>query len=91
IRKALGATRASITSQFLTESTVLCLIGGIIGIILGIAFGNIVAIFMHASVYIPYLWVVIGLLVCTFVGIVFGLYPAIKAAKMDPIDALRFE
>jgi putative ABC transport system permease protein len=46
---------------------------------------------MHASVYIPYVWVVIGLLVCTFVGIVFGLYPALKAAKMDPIDALRFE
>ncbi len=91
IRKALGATRSSITAQFLTESTVLCLIGGIIGIIIGIAFGNIVAIFMHASVYIPYLWIVIGLLVCTFVGIVFGLYPAIKAAKMDPIDALRFE
>jgi putative ABC transport system permease protein len=91
IRKALGATRASIVSQFLTESTVLCLIGGIIGIILGVALGNILAIFMHASVYIPYLWVVIGLLVCTFVGIVFGLYPALKAARMDPIDALRFE
>ncbi|MFI5263598.1 MAG: ABC transporter permease [Candidatus Kapaibacterium sp.] len=91
IRKALGATRASIVSQFLTESTVLCLIGGIIGIFLGIALGNILALVMHASVYIPYIWVVIGLLVCTFVGIVFGLYPALKAARMDPIDALRFE
>jgi len=91
IRKALGATRASITAQFLTESVVLCLIGGIIGIILGIALGNIVAVFMHTAVYIPYLWVMIGLLVCTFVGVVFGLYPALKAAKMDPIDALRFE
>ncbi|MEP7235314.1 MAG: ABC transporter permease, partial [Ignavibacteriota bacterium] len=84
IRKALGATRSSIVSQFLTESTVLCLIGGIIGIILGVLLGNILAFFMHASVYIPYVWVMIGLLVCTFVGIVFGLYPAIKAAKMDP-------
>ena len=91
IRKALGATRASIISQFLTESVVLCLIGGVIGIICGIALGNIVAIFMHASVYIPYIWVVIGLLVCSMVGIVFGLYPALKAAKMNPIDALRFE
>jgi len=91
IRKALGATRASIISQFLTESVVLCLIGGIIGIICGIALGNIVAVFMHTAVYIPYVWVVIGLLVCTIVGVVFGLYPALKAAKMDPIDALRFE
>ncbi len=91
IRKALGATRASIISQFLTESTILCLIGGIIGIILGVALGNILAFFMQAPVYIPYLWIVIGLVVCTFVGIVFGLYPAVKAAKMDPIDALRFD
>ncbi len=91
IRKALGARRSSIIAQFLTESTVLCLIGGIIGIILGIALGNIVAIFLHVGTYIPYLWVLIGLLVCTLVGIIFGLYPAVKAARMDPIDALRFE
>jgi putative ABC transport system permease protein len=91
IRKALGATRASITAQFLTESVVLCLIGGIIGIILGVALGNIVSILTSSAVYIPYLWVLIGLLVCTFVGVVFGLYPALKASKMDPIDALRFE
>lgn len=91
IRKALGATRASITAQFLTESLVICLLGGIVGIVMGIALGNILAFFMHAAVYIPYLWVGIGLLVCSFVGIVFGLYPALKAARMDPIDALRFE
>lgn len=91
IRKALGARRSSIVGQFLTEAVVLCLLGGIIGIILGIAFGNIVAIFMSVPLYIPYLWVGIGLVVCTLVGVVFGLYPAIKAARMDPIDALRFE
>ena len=61
------------------------------GIILGVAFGNIVAIFMETAVYVPVMWIVIGLLVCTFVGVVFGMYPAIKAARMDPIDALRFE
>jgi putative ABC transport system permease protein len=91
IRKALGARRSSITAQFLTESVVICLIGGLVGIFLGIGFGNILAIFTHAPLYIPYLWVGIGLLVCTFVGIVFGMYPALKAARMDPIDALRFE
>ncbi len=91
IRKALGAKRTSIIAQFLTESTVLCLIGGVIGIVLGVALGNILSFFTHSPGYIPYVWVLIGLLVCSFVGIVFGLYPAVKAANMDPIDALRFE
>lgn len=91
IRKALGATRKSIVMQFLVEAVVICLIGGIFGIILGVAFGNIVALFMESSVYIPVMWIGIGLAVCTFVGIIFGMYPAIKAARMDPIDALRFE
>jgi putative ABC transport system permease protein len=91
IRKALGATRKSIIMQFLVEAVVICLIGGIFGIILGVAFGNIVALFMETAVYVPVMWIFIGLLVCTFVGVIFGMYPAIKAAKMDPIDALRFE
>lgn len=91
IRKALGARRSSIIGQFLTEAVVLCLIGGLIGIILGIVFGNLVAVFLKLETYIPYMWVGVGLLTCTFVGIVFGLYPALKAARMHPIDALRFE
>jgi putative ABC transport system permease protein len=91
IRKALGARKSSITGQFLTESVIICLIGGVIGIIFGIGFGNILAIITHAPVYIPYLWIVIGLTVCVLVGVIFGLYPAMKAARMDPVDALRFE
>ena len=91
IRKALGATRADITSQFLMEAVVLCEVGGVIGIAIGIGLGNLIAVLIHASVYIPYVWVGIGLLVCSMVGIVFGLYPARKAANMHPIDALRFE
>lgn len=91
IRKALGATRSDISSQFLMEAVVLCEIGGIIGIALGIGLGNVVAIFAETEVFIPYLWIGIGLFVCSMVGIVFGLYPAMKAAKMHPIDALRFE
>ncbi len=91
IRKALGARRKSIIFQFLTEAVVLCLIGGVIGIFLGIALGNILAIVMETPVYIPYFWIGMGLLVCTVVGIIFGLYPAYKASRMDPIDALRFE
>ena len=91
IRKAMGATRADITGQFLSEAVVLCWIGGIIGILVGIGLGNVIAVLIHASVYVPTMWIFIGMGVCSLVGIVFGLYPAMKAAKMDPIDALRFE
>jgi len=91
IRKALGATKADIAGQFLTEAVVLCEVGGVIGIGIGIGIGNILAVVIHASVYVPMMWVGIGLGVCSLVGIVFGLYPALKAANMHPIDALRFE
>ncbi|HSY29505.1 MAG TPA: FtsX-like permease family protein, partial [Burkholderiaceae bacterium] len=91
IRKALGATKGDIAGQFLTEAVVLCLVGGLIGIAIGIGIGNILAVLIHASVYVPVFWVFVGLGVCAFVGIVFGLYPAVKAARMNPIDALRFE
>jgi putative ABC transport system permease protein len=91
IRKALGATKGDIAGQFLTEAVVLCLVGGLIGIAIGIGIGNILAVFIHASVYVPIFWVFVGLGVCVLVGVFFGLYPALKAANMDPIDALRFE
>jgi putative ABC transport system permease protein len=91
IRKAMGATKMDIAGQFLTEAVVLCEVGGVIGIAIGIGLGNIIALLIHASVYVPTMWVGIGLGVCSLVGIVFGLYPAMKAANMHPIDALRFE
>lgn len=91
IRKAIGAKNAIILRQFLIEAVTLCLIGGVIGIILGIAVGNAVGIFLNSPVVIPYDWVVIGLVVCSAVGIGFGMYPAYKAAQLNPIDALRYE
>jgi putative ABC transport system permease protein len=91
IRKAMGATKMDITGQFLMEAIVLCEVGGAIGIAIGIGLGNIIALMIHASVYVPMVWVGVGIGVCSLVGIVFGLYPALKAAKMHPIDALRFE
>jgi putative ABC transport system permease protein len=91
IRKAIGAKRSSILTQFLIEAIILCQLGGIIGIILGVVTGNVLGIYLSSPVVIPYDWVIIGLVVCSVVGIVFGVYPAYKAAKLDPIDALRYE
>ncbi len=91
IRKAVGAQRKNIMIQFLIEAIVLCMIGGIIGIVLGVGIGNLAGSFLNAQAAIPYDWVAIGLSLCVFVGIVFGTYPAYKAANLDPIEALRYE
>lgn len=91
IRKSIGAKRMNILYQFLFEAVILSLIGGIAGIILGILSGNLLALYLSSPVVIPIDWIIIGLLICTFVGLVFGVYPAYKAAKLNPIDALRYE
>jgi putative ABC transport system permease protein len=91
IRKAIGAKSGSILMQFLIEAIILCELGGIVGIILGIIAGNLVGIFLSSPVIIPYDWAIIGLIVCSAVGIIFGVYPAHKASKLNPIDALRYE
>ncbi|CAN5499367.1 ABC transporter permease [soil metagenome] len=91
IRKAIGAKNGVILKQFLIEAVLLCELGGIIGIILGVGVGNIIGVYLNSPVVIPYDWVVIGLVVCSAVGIGFGVYPAYKASKLNPIDALRFE
>ena len=91
IRKAIGAKNRSILIQFLIEAVILCELGGLIGIGLGILTGNLVGIYLESPVVIPVDWVIIGLVVCSAVGIIFGVYPAYKAAKLNPIDALRYE
>ncbi len=91
IRKAVGAKNKSILFQFLSEAVTLSLLGGIVGIILGIAVGNLAGSFLKASAVIPLDWVIIGVLLCVIIGISFGTYPAYKAANLDPIDALRYE
>jgi putative ABC transport system permease protein len=91
IRKAIGARRSSILIQFLFEAVILCLIGGIAGILIGIGIGNFLGGFLSAHMAIPYDWVFIGITMCVLVGIIFGTYPAYKAANLDPIEALRYE
>jgi putative ABC transport system permease protein len=91
IRKAIGARRSNILAQFITEAVVLCEIGGIIGILLGILGGNITALAFSFPPVFPIEWALIGFAITTFVGVVFGVYPAWKAANLDPIESLRYE
>jgi putative ABC transport system permease protein len=91
IRKAVGAKKKNILVQFLVEAIFLCIAGGIVGIFLGIGIGNMAGSLLNADAAIPYDWVLIGLGLCIFVGVVFGTYPAFKAANLDPIEALRYE
>ena len=91
LRKALGARAATIRSQFLLEAVVLCNIGGVVGVAAGFALGNVVAIFTHFQPHVPLEWAVIGLLFCSAIGIAFGMLPAIRASRLDPIEALRYE
>jgi putative ABC transport system permease protein len=91
IRKAVGARRNNIMTQFILEAILISELGGIIGIILGILVGNILAITMNTTAVIPIDWVLIGFLTCSVVGVVFGVYPAWKAANLDPIESLRYE
>ncbi|HWF19481.1 MAG TPA: ABC transporter permease [Verrucomicrobiae bacterium] len=91
IRRAIGAKKRNIMTQFIMEAVVLCEIGGVIGVVFGVVGGDIGAHFMNLSPVIPVDWVILGLLICSAVGIVFGTYPAYKAANLDPIDSLRYE
>ncbi len=91
IRRAVGAKKRNILTQFIMEAIVICQVGGVLGVAFGIAGGNVAAWLLKVSPVIPVDWTVIGLLICSLVGIVFGTYPAIKAANLDPIESLRYE
>jgi putative ABC transport system permease protein len=91
IRKALGARKSNILSQFITEAIVLCQIGGVVGVGLGILGGNLTALALDFPPVFPLDWALIGFAITTFVGVVFGVYPAWKAANLDPIESLRYE
>jgi putative ABC transport system permease protein len=92
IRKALGATPLRIRQQFLIEAIVICILGGILGVFLGIGIGNIVANAIGPGGFlIPWLWILIAFVICVVVGLASGYFPAYKASKLDPIESLRYE
>ncbi|AMM52287.1 ABC transporter [Rufibacter sp. DG15C] len=92
IRKALGATIKQIRTQFLIEAIVICLLGGVAGIILGVLMGNGISMLIgQGEFFVPWLWMMVGLAICISVGLVSGYYPAYKASKLDPIESLRYE
>lgn len=91
IRKAIGATKHTIRNQFLAEAVVIAQLGGILGIILGIAIGNALALSIGTSFIVPWRWIIWGVGLCVIVALASGIIPAVKAAKLDPIDALRYE
>jgi len=92
VRRALGATKRSIMVQFIVEAIVLCELGGILGIALGMGGANALAVYvLDVPPAFPMDWAIAGLVICSAVGIIFGSYPAYKAANLDPIESLRYE
>ncbi|NBG66005.1 ABC transporter permease [Acidiluteibacter ferrifornacis] len=91
VRKALGASSRIIMMQFLVEAVIVCQLGGAVGIVLGIIIGNVVSGFVGAGFIIPWDWMILGVILCLIVGVVSGIYPAQKAASLDPIESLRYE
>jgi putative ABC transport system permease protein len=91
IRKALGAKRRNILTQFLLEAVVLCNIGGVIGIAIGFMLGNIFTLFTAFEAKVPLGWAIFGVVFCSLIGVVFGMIPALKASRLNPIEALHYE
>jgi len=89
--KALGGKKREVRRQFLFESILISVLGAVFGIILGVLVGNIFSLVLHTGFVVPWLWVVIGIVICSIVGLAAGIYPAMKAASLNPINALRYE
>lgn len=91
VRKAIGATRKSIAFQFLIEAIVICQLGGILGVFLGMLIGNMMTLFIGGSFIVPWNWTILAVVVCFLVGVGSGLYPAFRAARLDVVESLRYE
>ncbi len=91
LRKAIGATSTNVLTQFLMEAVVITILGGIVGVILGMILGFVIAQYFNTSFVVPVQWMILAFVVCAITGVVSGLYPAVKAARLDPIESLRYE
>lgn len=91
VNKALGATRQVIRRQFVYESIIISVLGGSLGVLLGMMVGNVVSLLLHTSFIVPWFWIFMGITLCALVGLASGIFPAIKASRLDPIIALRYE
>ena len=89
--KAIGGKSKDVRLQFLFESMIISLLGALFGIILGVLVGNLFGLILHTGFVIPWAWVVAGIIICSLVGLAAGIYPAMKASKLNPIVALRYE
>ncbi len=91
IRKAMGAKKRTIMNQFMVEAIVIAQLGGILGIILGILIGNVLSLILGSSFIVPWAWIMMGVVICFVVALLSGIIPATKAARLDPIESLRYE
>ena len=89
--KAIGGKKRNVKQQFLFEAVIISLMGALFGVILGVILGNGFSLILNTGFVVPWLWVVLGIVICTGVGLVAGLYPAFKASRLNPIEALRYE